>query len=87
LFLYPDEGVSFCFIVHEIIVSFTSLLILLLQQFEGSRRTFAALHKKMLEMDKVAICYLVKRDNSLPSFVALKAQVIQLKINIFILLV
>ncbi|CAI2190590.1 20536_t:CDS:10, partial [Funneliformis geosporum] len=43
-------------------------------QFEGSRRTFAALHKKMLEMDKVAICYFVKRDNSLPSFVALKAQ-------------
>ncbi|RIA89531.1 SPOC like C-terminal domain-containing protein [Glomus cerebriforme] len=43
-------------------------------QFEGSRRTFAALHKKMLEMDKVAICYLVKRDNSLPSFVALQAQ-------------
>ncbi|CAB4399969.1 unnamed protein product [Rhizophagus irregularis] len=43
-------------------------------QFEGSRRTFAALHKKMLEMSKVAICYLVKRDNSLPSFVVLEAQ-------------
>ncbi|CAG8530119.1 7367_t:CDS:10 [Funneliformis caledonium] len=40
----------------------------------SSRRTFAALHRKMLEMDKVAICYFVKRDNSLPSFVALKAQ-------------
>ncbi|KAG9289338.1 hypothetical protein G9A89_007899 [Geosiphon pyriformis] len=38
------------------------------EQFEGSTRTFAALHKKMLEMEKIAICFFRYRKGSVPRF-------------------
>ncbi|CAG8731022.1 26793_t:CDS:10 [Dentiscutata erythropus] len=44
------------------------------EQYEGSRRTFAALHKKMLEKDKIALCAAKIRNGTPFTFVALKAQ-------------
>ncbi|CAG8571869.1 16687_t:CDS:10, partial [Dentiscutata heterogama] len=44
------------------------------EQYEGSRRTFAALHKKMIEKDKIAICAAKIRNGTPFTFVALKAQ-------------
>ncbi|RHZ56830.1 hypothetical protein Glove_396g52 [Diversispora epigaea] len=44
------------------------------EQYEGSRRTFAALHQKMIEMKKVAICVANFRHGVLMKFVALKAE-------------
>ncbi|CAG8465514.1 5920_t:CDS:10 [Racocetra fulgida] len=44
------------------------------KQYEGSRRTFAALHKKMIEKDKIAICAAKIRNGTPFTFVALKAQ-------------
>ncbi|RIB12323.1 SPOC like C-terminal domain-containing protein [Gigaspora rosea] len=44
------------------------------EQYEGSRRTFAALHKKMIEKDKIAICAAKIRNGTTFTFVALKAQ-------------
>ncbi|CAJ0651670.1 13896_t:CDS:10 [Entrophospora sp. SA101] len=45
------------------------------EQYEGSTRTFAALHKKMLELDKIAICFITRSVGRPPSYVALKPQV------------
>ncbi|CAG8432921.1 6067_t:CDS:10 [Diversispora eburnea] len=44
------------------------------EQYEGSRRTFAALHQKMIEMKKVAICVANFRHGVSMKFVALKAE-------------
>ncbi|CAG8666326.1 3986_t:CDS:10 [Gigaspora margarita] len=44
------------------------------EQYEGSRRIFAALHKKMIEKDKIAICAAKIRNGTPFTFVALKAQ-------------
>lgn len=41
---------------------------------EGSTVAFAALHKKMLEMDRIAICRLIERERAQPIYVALVPQ-------------
>lgn len=40
----------------------------------GSTTAFAALHKKMIEMEKVAICRMVTREGQIPNYVALVPQ-------------
>ncbi|CAG8532062.1 2427_t:CDS:10 [Ambispora gerdemannii] len=44
------------------------------EKYEGSTRTFAALHQKMLEMEKIAICQVRLRKTSVPRIAALVAQ-------------
>lgn len=41
---------------------------------QGSTNAFAALHRKMLEMDKMAICRFTPRRGSMPAYVALLPQ-------------
>jgi len=44
------------------------------QSIQGSSLTLSALHKKMIEMNKIAICRYIQREGTSPLFIALIAQ-------------